>query len=53
MLAALPEHHQLFQEISDNPFLMAEGLTIDPKSLKHEALCERAWKIAEPQQQDR
>ena len=53
MLAALPEHHHLFHEVSHNPFLMAKGLTINPQSLKQDALCKRAWEIAEPQQQAR
>jgi hypothetical protein len=30
ILAALPEHHHLFHRVSHNPFLMAEGLTINP-----------------------
>ena len=28
ILAALPEHHHLFHQVNQNPFLMAEGLTI-------------------------
>ena len=31
MLAALPEHHHLFREVSHNPFLMASGLMVDPQ----------------------
>jgi len=30
ILAALPEHHDLFHQISHNPFLMAKGLMINP-----------------------
>ena len=30
ILAALPEHHHLFHQVSHNPFLMGEGLTINP-----------------------
>jgi hypothetical protein len=50
MLAALPEHHHLFRQVSHNPFLMAEGLMVDPQSLTPEALQQRAWALAAPQQ---
>lgn len=48
MLAALPEHHHLFRQVSHNPFLMAEGLTINPEALQADTLRERAWQVAEP-----
>ena len=51
MLAALPEHHHRFREISHNPFLMASGLMVDPHGLTHDALIQRAWEVAAPQQQ--
>lgn len=50
MLAALPEHHHLFHEISHNPFLMASGLMVDPQSLTHDELRQRAGDAAAPQQ---
>jgi len=50
MLAALPEHHHLFREVSHNPFLMASGLMVDPQGLTHEVLRQRAWDVAAPQQ---
>jgi hypothetical protein len=50
MLAALPEHHHRFREISHNPFLMATGLMADPHGLTHETLVQRAWEVAAPQQ---
>lgn len=53
ILAALPEHHHLFQRVSHNPFLMAEGLTINPADLPIDELRERAWKVVEPQHQAR
>ena len=53
LLAALPEHHHLFRQISHNPFLMAEGLTINPDSLPIDELRERAWQVVEPQYQAR
>jgi hypothetical protein len=53
ILAALPEHHHLFRRVSHNPFLMAEGLTINPDSLPIDELQERAWQVVEPQHRTR
>jgi hypothetical protein len=53
ILAALPEHHHLFHGVSHNPFLMAEGLTINPDTLPIDELRERAWQAVEPQYQAR
>jgi len=53
ILAALPEHHDLFHQISHNPFLMAKGLMINPDVLPIDELRERAWKVVEPQYQAR
>ena len=53
ILAALPEHHHLFRQVSHNPFLMAEGLTINPDALPIDELRERAWQVVEPQYQAR
>ena len=50
MLAALPEHHHLFREVSHNPFLMVSGLMVDPQGLTPEDLCKRAWDVAAPRQ---
>ncbi len=51
MLAALPEHHHLFHEVSHNPFLMASGLMVDPQGVTHDDLRQRAWDVAAPQQE--
>jgi hypothetical protein len=51
MLAALPEHHHLFHQVSQNPFLMAEGLAINPDTLPIAELREKAWQVVEPQYQ--
>jgi hypothetical protein len=48
LLAALPEHHALFHQVSHNPFLMAEGIDIHPDALALDALRERAWQAIEP-----
>jgi len=53
ILAALPEHHDLFRRISHNPFLIAEGLAINPDVLPIDKLRERAWQVVEPQYQAR
>jgi hypothetical protein len=53
ILAALPEHHHLFHRVSHNPFLMAEGLTINPDALPIDELRQRAWQVVEPQYQAR
>jgi hypothetical protein len=53
ILAALPEHHHLFHRVSHNPFLMAEGLTINPDALPIDELRERAWQVVEPEYQAR
>jgi hypothetical protein len=53
MLAALPEHHSVFRHVSHNPFLMAEGLTVNPEVLTIDELRERAWEVVEPQYEAR
>jgi hypothetical protein len=53
ILAALPEHHHLFHQVSHNPFLMTGGLSINPDALPIDELRERAWQVVEPQYQAR
>lgn len=53
ILAALPEHHHLFHKVSHSPFLMVEGLSINPDILPINELRERVWQIVEPQYQAR
>jgi len=48
MLAALAEYHAPFREISHNPYLMAEGLQVNPSALSVEELCKQAWQKVEP-----
>jgi hypothetical protein len=48
ILAALPEHHHLFHQISQNPFLIAEGIEIHPDALTIDELLRRAWQVLEP-----
>ncbi len=49
LLAALPEHHHLFRQVSHNPFLIAEGLNINPAVLPITELRRLAWEVVEPQ----
>lgn len=49
ILAALPEHHHTFHEVSHNPFLVSESINVHPDGLSSlDELRERAWKIIEP-----
>lgn len=49
ILAALPEHHNLFQKVSNNPHLLPHGIMINPKSVSIEKLKKLAWEIIEPE----
>jgi hypothetical protein len=49
ILAALPEHHNLFQKVSKNPFLLPNGITINPSSVSPDQLAKMAWEIMEPE----
>lgn len=48
-VAALPEHHNLFRQVSQNRFLMADAIDVHPDALPGGALRERAWRLVEPQ----
>jgi hypothetical protein len=48
ILAALPEHHHLFRQVSHNPFLMEAGLAANPEGLSIDELRQRIWDVAEP-----
>ena len=49
ILAALPEHHNLFQKVNKNPFLLSNGIAINPSSVSPDQLAEMAWEIMEPE----
>lgn len=54
ILAALPEHHHMFHDVSHNPFLIEQSLDIHPDALSSiEELRQRAWQLFEPQYQAR
>jgi len=48
ILAALPEHHSLFQKLSKNPMLLDEGININPASISTAKLTKLAWEVLEP-----
>ncbi len=49
ILAALPDHHHMFHELSDNPFLVEESIDIHPDALPSiDELRKRAWRLMEP-----
>lgn len=48
LLAALPEHHHLFREVSQNPNLLDATIDVNPDDLTLDELCERAWEKVQP-----
>ena len=53
ILAALPEHHNLFRSVSKNPQLLKEALDVHPDAMSLDALRERAWQLIQPYYLDR
>ncbi len=49
ILAALPEHHNLFHKVNKNPLLLANGIEINPSSVSPEQLAKMAWEIMKPE----
>ena len=48
ILAALPEHHNLFRSVSKYPQLMKESLDVNPDAISIDELRERAWQLVQP-----
>jgi len=48
LLAALPEHHDLFRAVSRNPLLMSGTIDLHPSALSIDQLRERAWQLMLP-----
>jgi hypothetical protein len=48
ILAALPEHHHLFHEVSQNPLLVADGIRLHPDAVSADELGTLAWQVMEP-----
>ncbi len=47
VLAALPEHHNLFQMVNRNPFVLKKGIKVNPKSVDAEKFVQLAWDVME------
>jgi len=43
LLAALPEHHNLFNQVNRNPFVLPRGIEINPQSVSIEKLAQVSW----------
>jgi hypothetical protein len=48
ILLAVAEHHNVFKKVSNNPFLLTEGIKGSYNSLSMDQLTAKAWKVAEP-----
>jgi hypothetical protein len=48
ILVALPEYHSIFRKISDNPYLLDEGIKTNYDILTIDSLKEKMWKLIEP-----
>ena len=48
ILAALPEYHSRFKEISHNPFLLDEAIAINADAFTPDVLRDKAWRVMEP-----
>lgn len=48
VLAALPEHHHRFLQVSHNPWLLAEAVGLNPFAASAEALRAGSWGVVQP-----
>ena len=48
ILAALPQYHAHFHEVSHNPYLLDQGIHGNARALTSAALREQAWRLMEP-----
>ncbi|WP_439581727.1 baeRF3 domain-containing protein [Dyadobacter bucti] len=53
ILAALPEHHNLFNKVNKNPFLLESGIALNPDALSADKLATMAWEVMEPEYNQR
>ena len=53
ILAALPEHHNLFKKVNKNPFLLEEGIALNPDAVSSDRLRTMAWEVMEPEYHQR
>jgi hypothetical protein len=48
ILAALPEHHNRFQSVNENPLVLPTGIEINPQGVSTEKLAQLAWEVIQP-----
>lgn len=48
ILATLPEHHFLFNQVNKNPFLLLKGIEINPETVSMETLVALSWEVMQP-----
>jgi hypothetical protein len=48
LLAALPEYHGIFRQVSHNPYLLEEGIQANALAMDSNELREQAWRLMEP-----
>jgi hypothetical protein len=48
ILAALPEHQNLFHKVNNNLYLLPNGINVNPKSIELDELVKSAWGVMEP-----
>lgn len=48
VLAALPEHHALYREVSHNALLLPDAIAGNPDAFSPDELRQKAWEIVEP-----
>jgi hypothetical protein len=53
ILAALPEHHNLFHKVSDNLSLLQGAIDVNPKTVETDELVKLAWKVMAPYYNDK
>ena len=53
ILSALPEHHNLFNKVNKNPFLLESAIAVNPDSLSADKLATMAWEVMEPEYNQR
>ncbi|TKT90367.1 baeRF3 domain-containing protein [Dyadobacter frigoris] len=53
ILAALPEHRNLFRKVNKNPFLLTDGIDLNPDALSADRLRTMAWEVMEPEYDQR
>jgi hypothetical protein len=49
LLVGLAEHQPVFRQVSQNQYLLPQGVTVNPEALSQEELRKEVWKVVEPQ----